>query len=624
VSQDNPYPAGSEEAAWYEDQRDKAMVPAALAISSLVGGGALTEKPGVATLGSGPVRPNIGATAVPEVAPVFYSALEHAATNAKQDVMSPEQWQGYLKNQPGVKQEELQWTGLGDWLSGQKGKVSKSDVQSYLDEHKVDLQDVTKGGEAPAAALDEHAVRQYGEHFDDLEPHLQEIIRNGNDPTKYSSYQLPGGENYREHLLTMPRKAATPEEIATGRARTDESGEPVVGDAYKSSHWDEPNVLAHVRTNDRDVGGKKSLHIEEIQSDWHQQGRKQGYAVDPTKKRAQDLATFEENEGRRPKDDAELVSWMRDWEENPADVSSAKSQVPDAPFKTSWPELALKRMIRHAAENGYDRISWTPGEAQAARYDLSKQVEGIRTKKNQDGSYDVGVYPKGTRSDAPSQVTNYPIDKLPDVIGKDLAEKVVTHHDKSPGVKDWKGLDLKVGGEGMREFYDKMLPKMAEKIGKAHGVKVKTGQAPSGRNGGDYTNAEIYKRLQDQGSVGKDASYDSWIKGFLELSDRAQAVIRQQIASDKWVAKSPDGDPTPSFDSEKELDAWIGKNAKSWGFKPIDFKKSQSGTQPVHYFDLPQSLKDQALHKGFPLFMSGVPFPLTPVDHDPFQKDKAR
>jgi hypothetical protein len=76
----------------------------------------------------------------------FYSALEHATGNAKQDVMSPDQWLGYLKNQPGVKGEEVQWTGLDNWLGQQKGKVSKQDVQAYLDEHKVEIKDVTKGG----------------------------------------------------------------------------------------------------------------------------------------------------------------------------------------------------------------------------------------------------------------------------------------------------------------------------------------------------------------------------------------------------------------------------------------------------------------------------------------------
>ena len=44
--------------------------------------------------------------------------------------------------------------------------------------------------------------------------------------------------------------------------------------------------------------------------------------------------------------------------------------------------------------------------------------------------------------------------------------------------------------------------------------------------------------------------------------------------------------------------------------------------QPVHYIDLPQSLKDTALHKGFPLFSSASPYPLLQVDHDPFNQEQ--
>src|SRR5207245_1556204 len=52
--------------------------------------------------------------------------------------------------------------------------------------------------------------------------------------------------------------------------------------------------------------------------------------------------------------------------------------VPDAPFKKTWHEFVLKRLIREAAEKGYDKIAWTPGEAQAERYDLSKKIDAIK------------------------------------------------------------------------------------------------------------------------------------------------------------------------------------------------------------------------------------------------------
>ena len=43
---------------------------------------------------------------------------------------------------------------------------------------------------------------------------------------------------------------------------------------FKSGHYDEPNILAHVRFNERTVNGERVLFIEEIQSDWAQKGRK--------------------------------------------------------------------------------------------------------------------------------------------------------------------------------------------------------------------------------------------------------------------------------------------------------------------------------------------------------------
>ena len=46
---------------------------------------------------------------------------------------------------------------------------------------------------------------------------------------------------------------------------------------YRSPHWQEPNVLAHIRMNDRkDADGNNVLFIEELQSDWAQAGRKGG------------------------------------------------------------------------------------------------------------------------------------------------------------------------------------------------------------------------------------------------------------------------------------------------------------------------------------------------------------
>lgn len=81
---------------------------------------------------------------------------------------------------------------------------------------------------------------------------------------RYSSYVQPGGQNYRELLVQVPHG------MLPGDAKD------ILG--FESSHWEEPNVLFHIRLNDRTgPQGEKLLHIEELQSDWHQKGRREGY-----------------------------------------------------------------------------------------------------------------------------------------------------------------------------------------------------------------------------------------------------------------------------------------------------------------------------------------------------------
>ena len=49
---------------------------------------------------------------------------------------------------------------------------------------------------------------------------------------------------------------------------------------FKSSHFDEPNILVHLRMNTRtDSEGNKVLFLEEVQSDWGQKGKKEGFLL---------------------------------------------------------------------------------------------------------------------------------------------------------------------------------------------------------------------------------------------------------------------------------------------------------------------------------------------------------
>lgn len=432
--------------------------------------------------------------------PVFYSqmgrALAENLPGRGPGKMLATMVQGYAKK--GLfKQEELEWSGLVEWLQGHEGKVSKDEVLDFVKAGGPVLEEVTKQNAKEAATINRdealslferdpdaivetvHGQRVYPDRIDWIDEHEQLYhLGNKTDGTKYSNYQLPGGENYREVLLTLPvaEESIAFEEWNKNRASWDEQpGDREEYDAlvragklrknnegYKSSHWDEPNVLAHMRLNDR-VGsnGERILFIEEIQSDWHQAGRKKGY-------RGEDEQA-DINAGRL----AEIRSRLNELHELPAQQAGAEEQalwaeqqrlegggVPNAPFKKSWHLLAFKRVFRMAAEQGYDSVAWTPGEVQNERYDLSKQVGELYHWREGD-EYGISAYTHD-RQAIIEQETFSP-EKLESAVGKEIAEKIIaqegSEYHEEQGVFLLQDDDLKIGGEGMKGFYDNILPK---------------------------------------------------------------------------------------------------------------------------------------------------------------------
>ena len=139
--------------------------------------------------------------------------------------------------------------------------------------------------------------------------------------------------------------------------------------------------------------------------------------------------------------------------------------------------LAMKRVIRWAAENGYDRVAWTTGEQQADRYGLSKQIGAVQIGKDhtREGDYRLTVWGTNDQIVVPASGSGFLVigkEKLSDYIGKDLADKAVAEIDETNERAYYGRLDLKVGGEGMTGFYDTMLPRMVGKYVKTWGAKV--------------------------------------------------------------------------------------------------------------------------------------------------------
>ncbi|MDH5301385.1 MAG: hypothetical protein OEW58_08500 [Gammaproteobacteria bacterium] len=142
-------------------------------------------------------------------------------------------------------------------------------------------------------AANRHATEQLG-------------VRGGvRNHTRYDYLTLHGGDDYREWLIMLPDYQRT----------------------FFGAHFYDHNVLAHVRTTTRvDHQGRHLLFIEELQSDWHQQGAIHGYDNNP-------------------------------W-----------GEIPFAPFRNEWVSLVCKLMLLRALQNGYDGIAWASGQIQALRY----------------------------------------------------------------------------------------------------------------------------------------------------------------------------------------------------------------------------------------------------------------
>jgi hypothetical protein len=152
--------------------------------------------------------------------------------------------------------------------------------------------------------------------------------------------------------------------------------------------------------------------------------------------------------------------------------------VPDAPFKKSWHEMALKKMIHHAAENGYDSLAITPGREQADRYGMAKHIGRIAHMANFDNpstglliAYDPKGYKVFTKDDVPHE-------KLAEYIGKEGVQKLMEQKPDEDGYRELSGQDLHVGGEGLKGFYDKIVPNFLNQFGKKYGAKVGQIQVP--------------------------------------------------------------------------------------------------------------------------------------------------
>lgn len=498
---------------------------------------------------------------------------------------------------------------------------------------------------------------------------------------QFDRYNIPGGENAREIYLTLPGRSErdtaqaaldaftsrvtsrlgrtgwdfesmTPQELAEYerlnnaalKAATEKPSLYTVPSAHRVNPEADTNRLAHIFVDDRmDAQGNKTLFVQELQSDWAQQGRERGFKTSPDPialeaaknkvsqteqalrqkfeelfnrgERAQDhperLAVLEQvaqareelqrltQDSRLPpapfvstqkyrvmKDGKELITKNKEGKEvrhvydNPETAQAAAQkfggQVEDMGMQENtegWLNLALKRVIKEAIDSGADNVAFIKGEQAAKKYSLGTVLDSIEVmplletrfvdlKRKGGGAIELTVDNKGNVVQVDderffSQFVNKP---LSEIIGKEMAEKAMA-------VKPSKGKEsvqfdaesMEVGGQGMKGFYDNILPKTAEKLLKRlGGGKVETIELEK----------EIPSRLQNYAS-----SFMDW------MSTRH-----------------------PEISSEDAARAW------AMGMDNNEFvKEYYEATSPVKYlgFKITPEMREMVKTQGLPKFAAG-------------------
>jgi len=134
-------------------------------------------------------------------------------------------------------------------------------------------------------------VREYAPYsFDEAGVRLRAAAEYGGDIkksdfVKFEGNTQKGGENYKEFVLSLP---------PIDKAKGYQEGV----DLRFTTHFPEYNPVFHIRTKDRvTTDGKKVLYVEELQSDFGQQGRERGFKLkgDDLEKAKAKLAVAEDD-----------------------------------------------------------------------------------------------------------------------------------------------------------------------------------------------------------------------------------------------------------------------------------------------------------------------------------------
>ena len=646
----------------------------------------------------------------------FVSNALTGLDKVNQKSATPAQWVKMISDNGGKgTAQELGWIGLEDylkeWMQENKAKsIPFEVVKKYINDNQIEIAQVTKGDTADITWKDNgygfivsqqyvYEIRpDYGKYelyrglglisiHDTLEEAKNKAVEFENKEAankvggvKYANYTLEGGKNYREVLLTLPKGKGQAyaekmtnkygidldptqiyEQMSESEKETQAKLNNEDGVQYKSGHWDESNILAHLRINERALpNGERVMFIEELQSDWAQEGKKKGFegpnslrvkreiiekALLEEEYKIEKLQEQKDSIKDIPKEDAieinrkifkleeklDTVRNTREFDTYANEISKLQGKlnspsierdnleekidalkfgserrrlqnelyefdrdnpivekaVLDMPYKKTdqWAGMAMRRVMQMAAEEGFDRVAWVTGEQSAERYNLSNQVESISAIQEMKDGNNTGIYSLFATKDGATVFSQYDVkeSELESYVGKDLANNIIEENKTNPYFPktEFEGKDLKVGGEGMRAFYNSILTKVskkeAQRFDKKANVEVVDFQSKSDIG-------EVVDKVINEFNEG-DVNYKDYktTKGFV-------------------VTKITNGEDV-SYNVYNQNEQQVGSNVKDLNDVKVSVKNDIESANPSKQFSIAitPKMKDN-LSKGIPMF----------------------
>ena len=509
----------------------------------------------------------------------FYSALARGVASTDRKRGTADAWKAAIKKMANVKKEEIEASGIFDFLDVRAAQgdteIPQALLESYLDNNGLELEEVIREVDnIDESALSEKADELRDEWFEDAESRFRDYFQSSLDQNiteattedeearavytvssriSTDSYDTEAEAQkaideavkeeedkaweYRSDNLDAPDFEEQAREELGADAHTDDAmsddqlkdydvfagegtNQKVIklmlpnnpGDTFSGSHWAEGNIVGHVRVSN---GPDGKLLVSEMQSDWAQEGRREGFAAQPGSAaeieaagkvadaavvahdraveyyrsfEAKIIAVIPQPRGRDQAIAEQLTALghgelavdfldaRKDRDEKNAARTAAVaahraletggSGTPTAPFvrdTKAWTALVLKRVLRYAAENGYKSIVFPTGKMQVELYSgaLQKRVDTIEWTKTDKGVQLLGYKNNGKVLDTTEKET-----ALSDAIGKTMADQILSDPAQFGTIR---GDAITISDTGMAGYYDKIVPSVVNKISKSLG-----------------------------------------------------------------------------------------------------------------------------------------------------------